>query len=314
MNRLDQKIVLALKRNGRTSISKIAKKAGVSIPRAHYRFAKLLQEKIIRGFYPLINFSSLNYTAFRLMFQFSSTNKQKRKEFIDFIVNDKNCLWAAECGGRWDFLVDFIEQDIYAFRKKLSKIEETFRTINQSYDFLIINQLYDFEKDMLVYSKKQKINGVLGNKKTKLTLKDLKILKVLVINGRASYKEITDYTGIHPKTIQKRMEYLKKNKVLLGIRTHFDAQKIGFETFKILIKLNELESIEKIVNYLYTSEEAIGAVEVFGLWNLEAEIQTKDYGLAKEFLFSLKEKFANNINDFEIIPIIKEFPYKYIPT
>lgn len=312
LGKVDLKIIAALQRNGRASVSEIAKIARISVPRAHYRLQKLVEEKTILGFYSLIDFSRLGFSVYRLMFQFSAPETAGRQDFLDFISNHPCALWSAECGGRWDFLADFLARDIFSLDFILKKIFKKYEKLGFSFDFLVIRQFY-YPKSTGLPAKILD-NGLLSGTLTPMTEKDSVILLQLVAEPRLPITEISKRTGIHPLTIRKRILSLKKEGVLLGVIPQLNMEKFGLETFKILLSFSDEKTKQEIISYAALLPETAGLIETFGPWALEIEINVINSKAAKEFLYSLRKKFSNTIKDFEILPITKEYSYKFLPA
>lgn len=317
LDEFDKRMLRILLQDGRISLGALAKKAHISVPRAHYRLQRLIENRAILGFFPVIDFSKLGYTAFRLMIQFYTPEIEKQKSFVEFLSSHPNALWTAECGGRWDVLVDFLEQDIHAFYSLLSEIGQKFGTLDLSYDFLVIQQLYDWSVRFEAEQKsvaRQEEKGILSGQKTETDEKDFQILQQLVENGRATVNEIAARTGIHPKTIQSRLQSLKKSNVLLTVVPQVNVERFGLETFKLLLSMrNDFKPKTRLVQHLALKPQTRGVLELAGPWNIEVEINVQNAKEAKEFLLELRKIFPNEIKDFELLPITKEYKYRFIP-
>ncbi|MFC2174892.1 Lrp/AsnC family transcriptional regulator [archaeon] len=63
---------------------------------------------------------------------------------------------------------------------------------------------------------------------------DLAILRALMKNARASYREVASQIGVAVGTVQHRMQKLEKKGILKGFRPVIDYSKLGYEVAAII--------------------------------------------------------------------------------
>ena len=314
-DKIDKRMIESLRTDGRMPLARLAKKCRISLPRAHYRLNRLREERVILDFYPIVDWSKLGLTAFRLMVQFLSPDSGARQSFVERLKNDPHVLWTAECGGRWDLLVDFLEENIYALDRRITGLRGLFPGLDLSYDFLTILQIFEFSQGGIGKGHAPTYpTELLSGKKAQTDEKDWRILQALVKNGRFSVREISHETQIHPATIQKRLDRMKKEKILLGVLPQLNAEKFGLEKFKILLSIRaDSQSKIKMIRHLALRTETRGILELLGPWSLEIEFDCAGAHEAKEFFFGLRKQFGNEIRDFELLSIPREYNYRYAP-
>lgn len=313
MDKLDKKILTALSTNGWAGLKEIAKASGASLQRVSYRLERLEREKIIKNYYSIIDFSTLGYSSYRLMFKLSPARLSEMEKFVSILANNPNTLWAAECGGRWDFLVDLLAKDAYELEEIFSKISEEASGIEACFDFLVISQIFDWDQRKET-SLKRKPKGILSGTSKRISGKDLQILKCIALNPRSSLKEVYESLKIDARTLRKRIDFLKRERILISVNPQLDFTKIGLEKFKILLKFqNSFAGYEEILKFIEANNSFVGAVKTIGNWDLEAECCVKNTQEAKELLYFLRKRFPNQVKDFEILQITSEYPYRFLP-
>jgi len=92
----DRKILYELDVNARQSLSKIAKKTGMSKEVVNYRINKLVKDGVIRSFYARIETSKLGILAYRTFVRMQNLSPKKEQEFIDFIIKNPKIGFFCE--------------------------------------------------------------------------------------------------------------------------------------------------------------------------------------------------------------------------
>jgi len=135
MDAKDRKIVKALFDDGRMSVADIEKKTRLRRDSVARRLKKLLREKIILGFTPIINPSALGYPSISLLLIKTKTGKdQQKKKFLDKLIQTKQIVHISKLIGKYDFYCAVLYKDT----KHLNEIIEDIKNY-------IPNYIEDFE-------------------------------------------------------------------------------------------------------------------------------------------------------------------------
>jgi DNA-binding Lrp family transcriptional regulator len=145
---------------------------------------------------------------------------------------------------------------------------------------------------------------------------DLGILKLMAPNSRIQVIDLAHQLKVTPKTIIKRIKDLEKKRIILGYKTVFDMEKLGYQYHKIFLRLqnlriNDRENFEIFVrkhpNIIY-NDEALGGDD------FEIELQVKDSAQLRKIIMEIKEKFAPIIKDMKVMEFYKEHKYLFLPV
>ena len=68
----------------------------------------------------------------------------------------------------------------------------------------------------------------------------MKILSLLYNNARATTVDMASIVGLTPDAVSYRIKKLTKEAFILGYTAWFDAKKLGFEYYKILINFRAM--------------------------------------------------------------------------
>lgn len=126
----DWRILELLMFDARLSISQIARRTKLSRDVVKYRLDKLIGEKIILSFLTRVNLSKLGYSTWGYVhIRFQNLAPQREQEFIDFIRNSENVIFAHSTLGSWDFGIEFFAKDPKHFFNLQKELKEKFGDI-----------------------------------------------------------------------------------------------------------------------------------------------------------------------------------------
>mgnify|MGYP001563338702 CR=1 FL=1 len=319
LDKRDLKLLYELEQDSRQTLSQIAKKLKTSQQVISYRLNQLLKNKVITEFYTIINFGKLGYSSYRTMFTLSNITDKSKNNLIQYFKNHPNVLWLVECGGRWDLIVNILAKNPVQYNKFLSETTNKFKNIIQDYDLLLTIEgiifgrvyLIDKKRDMMVqkpyFGKEISIE--------KLNNLDLKILNIISENARLNSVEIALKLNISNNTVIKRIKELKDKRIIQGYKPLIHLEKINYQGYKALIKLNpiieneEREFIEQLNQY----NNILGILRVIGKWNFEIEFEVKNREEMLKLIREIRAKFKDIIKEFEVIPLFHEYKYNFFP-
>lgn len=142
LDNIDLQILDTLQKNGRAQISKIAKKAGLTIPAISERIRKLESKGVIKGYRAIVDRSAIGkgITAFVFVVNSSSNNYE---EFIDK-VRDVNEI--AECHsitGAGSHLLKIQTENTSTLEKLLNQIQ-SWRGVMQTKTHIVLSTYKEF--------------------------------------------------------------------------------------------------------------------------------------------------------------------------
>lgn len=119
---------------------------------------------------------------------------------------------------------------------------------------------------------------------------DQKILLELDKNPRASFNQLGKKTRISKEVAQYRFKQLIKNKILTGFFAFINISKLGYRTYKILVKYKSVtrEKQKEIINFIIKHKLVSWAGNCEGTWDLIITI----ISTSKEFINFFTEFFG----------------------
>jgi len=144
---------------------------------------------------------------------------------------------------------------------------------------------------------------------------DLQILSLLASNARLNSIEIGNKLAVTNNTIILRIKQLKKKELIQGFSSLIHLEKIGYQAYKALIKLEPIseEKEKSLINHLSSDNNIVGILRMIGSWNLEIEFEVKTREEMLKLTREIRTKFKDFISEFEVLPLFHEYKYNYFP-
>ena len=133
----------------------------------------------------------------------------------------------------------------------------------------------------------------------KLTKLDKRILYELDINARISLRQLGRKTGASQERVHYRLKRLEHAGVIASYRTIINSHRLGYESFRIYLKLRnaDLEKEREIIRFL-ADEPIVGwLVSVSGKWDLNLWVMVKETTEFSDFLRRLERRYKHYLSD-----------------
>ncbi|HHE36432.1 MAG TPA: Lrp/AsnC family transcriptional regulator [Candidatus Woesearchaeota archaeon] len=135
-------------------------------------------------------------------------------------------------------------------------------------------------------------------------------------NSRISVLELSRRLNITPKTVTTRIRELEKKKIIIGYRTMFDLEKLGYQYFKLHINLHNVteEKEKQFRAYVKRHPNIIYDNEVLGGDDFEIEIQVETLNDLRKIIADIKTKFSEIIKNYHYMLFCKEHKFVFLPV
>jgi len=312
-------ILSELEENARQPLSRLAKKLRISQQLLSYRLQVLKRWKILGGYYTQINFPMFGYTKYRTMVNISNYSQPKEKEILHFLMGHPNVQWIVECGGKWDFIINFVAKNVIQYDSFLCDFKNRFPRQIQNFDIIIVMQFIELGRAYFTKNHRDvKELSVFGRdyEPVKTDRLDMQILGLLAEQARITSSEIAAKLGTSPSAISSRIKKLVEKRIILGFKPLIHVENMGYLGYKIPFKFqNCTEGKEQeIIEYLNTDVRVVAIIKLIGKWDLEIEFEVDSRQSMLEFIRGVRDKFKEIIKEFELIPLFHEYRYNYFPN
>ncbi len=314
----DRRILYELDLNARQSSSEIAKKVKLSKDTINYRIKRMEKLGVIQGYYAILDASKLGYISFRVYIRYFEITPQKEEEIVNHLVKEKNVGWVAKKEGNHDLAFMFWAKDIYEFADFWQKFTEKFRPYFYENYIGIWAKLHHYRRAYLLNLKqdlsKTEIMG--GSKEiAKFDKTDWEILRLIAPNARVSLVEMAKKLNLSERAVAYRIKQLEQKEIILGYRALLDIGKLGYNYFKVDIKLRDGKKIKELMEIARINPNIIYVNEMIsGMADFEFDIQIQGKEELNRLIQELKEKFKDAIRNFEFSATLKEYKLLYLPV
>lgn len=316
LDKKDLKILQILDFNAREINSKIAKKLKISKPAVEYRINRLLKNKIIEGFYTVVDVSKLGFVPYRISIKLKDINEEKQKEILDYLKKNNHVGWLFSLGGKWDVALTIYSRNIMEFEKVSKEILNKLTKNILEKTISIVTSIHSYPNKFLFESKENK-KIIVGQEMNNYNIDklDQKLLLAFSQNSRQSLLSLSQKIKENPKTVSYRLKRLEKNKVILGYRANINTFLLGYNHHKVFLFLkNTNKEIEQqIISSIEALDNSIYFTSAVGIADMEFELKVKDPEEIYQIVDGLRKKFEPYIINFETLLIRKEHLINYLP-
>ncbi len=138
LDKIDEKILEILQKNGRVKRNEIAEKVGLSLPSLSERMKKLEEAGIIEGYYAKINRKALGYD----IMAFIVVVMESSKHYTDLRKRAKKVAEILECHsilGEGSHIIKAVVKNTSELEKLLSKIQSWPGVVRTITNFVLSN-------------------------------------------------------------------------------------------------------------------------------------------------------------------------------
>ncbi|MDA3836043.1 MAG: winged helix-turn-helix transcriptional regulator [Nanoarchaeota archaeon] len=308
MDKKDEKVLVELIKNSRIPINQLAKRVGVSREVATYRISQLQKQGIIKEFYTEIDESKLGFERFGCCVQLKGISDTEEKKLINHVAKSKYVTYLGPIIGKWNFAFDIIVKSRKNLEEVLSLLFFQYKDKVKQY---VINSMptergfFPAKVFGSIFEEKDKISKEINVAKI-----DLEILKLLRVNSRIEYSELSRKLKLTGNAIKYRIKNLENSGVIELYTIALDYRKINVEFYNLQIRFSEYDFAKlkkflrehKSVKYFY---KHIGNPN----WDLDLGLLVRGTKELREFLTDIRERFGESIeiNEIFLVPeAIKE--------
>ncbi len=136
---------------------------------------------------------------------------------------------------------------------------------------------------------------------------DLRFLVELEKDSRQTVSNIAKTLNTSQQVLSYRLISLEKKKVILGFYTVVNFVKLGYTSYRTMIRLTHItpEIQEKLIIYLKTNENISYLAECTGHWDLIVDYLAKNIIQYYSFLKELRINFPDNIGNIDVLTTLE---------
>jgi Lrp/AsnC family transcriptional regulator, leucine-responsive regulatory protein len=140
MDDIDEKIIEALKQNGRATASEISRRVSLSIPATAERIRKLEQTGTVEQYTVRLNRQKLGYRLLAMVF-LNVDRTEEIETFRKTVVTFAEVIECHHMAGEYDYLLKVLCQDTAALETFLSKKLKAIRGVAKTNTIIVLSSL-----------------------------------------------------------------------------------------------------------------------------------------------------------------------------
>jgi DNA-binding Lrp family transcriptional regulator len=297
LDKKDKKILFELDMDARQTSAMIGKKVGLSKEVVNYRIRRLENEKIIMGYYSVIDTLKLGYLVGTFFIKLHGINNGKHKELVDYCVAHPKIGWVVLVEGTWSLGLVMFSKDIKEIHEAWTGLQMRFGTYIDKTTITFSVRAVHFRNTFL-YGMNDGKKMVLGDGQRKtIDEKDMVILKHVAMDGRISINELSKKTRIAPANARFRLNKLVKDQVINGFRAAINLHSLGYMYYKVVLYLNNYtpEQYKRLCKYIALHPNVTILVELMAPFALELSVVVRNTREIYDFISGIKGEFSDLI-------------------
>lgn len=314
----DKKLLYELDLNSRQSFNELAKKLRISKGAVIYRIANLEKAGIIKCYNTIVDTGKLGYISFRLYLKLSGATPEKEQEIIDFLKTKEAVIWLVSIEGEYNIGAAILVKSVKEMNVLWKELLERYINYMDQRFLTILTRVSYFSRAYLLDLKQNtyELAAITVPEEAETDKTDTEMLALLASNARMPIVEIASKLGITSKTVIARIRNLEKKKIILGYRTVFDLEKLGYQYFKVHFRLHNVteEKLKHLRHYIKSHPNIVYDNEVLGGDDIELDVQVKDMQELRKIIEDLKSRFAEIIKDYKTMLFYKEHKLLFLPV
>ncbi len=310
----DRKILYELEKDGRASISQVAKTIKKSVSFVQYRLHKLEQQGILIDHIMIVDRSKLGFKTYRIYLRI--VNHHQTKAVIDYLRQKPEVYTLQKILGKFQLYLSLYARDVQFLEDFIVDLVKRFDQVIVGYRRMLVYRAYSFAHNILFEDWPQLHHDVQlsASEEMPLTEKEKKVLDILSIDPRMSFTQLAEQLHSERGTARRIYAQLIQKKVIAVIRPSLELHRLGYVHKHAMIKLRfgGLRRLHEMEKYLHHVRQIKSISKTFGNYDFICRLIFKDLEAFRQFEEDLYEKLGDTIDHVDYHDYLEEI--KYAPS
>ena len=313
----DRKILYQLDCNARQSIPQLSKQVGIHRNALRYRLKRLERLGIITQYYTVIDSYKLGYMVLKFYTTFQNASSTLRHNVVDYFVESPNTWVVLSSEGAFELGVIFWIRDMNRFYAYWEKTLSLYNRYFKDPTLLFQLQAISYKPTYLIQHERPLNEPVeiSGNAcAVHLESLDLQLLHLIATKARISVTDIARTLGVTTNIVRYHMKKLTQLQVIQRYRIAIDISKLGFQTIKVDLFLNDYGKKNRVIAYLKKNPYLVCIMMSMGYSHLELEFHVKNHAHLHSIMRDLIDCFPEIIRNYHYFVVLKNHKLRWIPS
>jgi Lrp/AsnC family transcriptional regulator, leucine-responsive regulatory protein len=317
LDEIDYRLLCQLEEDSALSMAELSEMLKVPQRKIEYRVNRLTKNGIITHFIAVLDYSKLGYFNHELWIQLGDVSPEKREKFKNYLVRHPRIWWVASCGGKFDYGVAILAENVVEFSKIIDQIISDNKVLSPRTLVTIPTKVRAYNRTYLLpHPETKRSRGMkhfFSGTPRPVLLDDVarKVLFLLSKDAKMPVNEIAKKVGVSPNTVRARIKWLEKTKVIQGYRAMIQPAAIGMQNYELLVSTRGLstETEKEVEEYCKNNPYVVYMLSTLGKFNIDIVMDAEDTEHFQNMLREFRTKFKNVIWDYEYVPILKVYKF-----
>ncbi len=309
LDKRDKALLNLLYLDSRMSFVEMGRKLRLSNTAVERRLARLQESGVVSLLFADANLSKFGFKTYRIYLKFDVMDKKTETAVLELFDSYSRTVWGVICEGEYDVLWRIVAKDEVEVENALYLVLERFGTrIVEKTVVITTYQLYLSWNKAFGAGRTREFPREKAGEVQSADSTDLKLLSALYQNARTSTVGLSKISLLTPEAVRYRMKRLEKEGFIMGYTAWFDAKKLGFNYYKILIGFRNITRAKEkaFLNYCLAADDVIFINKTIGSWDIEVDILVRDNAELHAFTREIKTRFGDIIGKHTFIAAIEE--------
>jgi Lrp/AsnC family leucine-responsive transcriptional regulator len=275
LDKVDYHLLTALDRNARMSIKHLAKEANVSRDVAAYRIKRLEEERIIDGYYAIIDYARFGMFLYRYYFRLQNTTPAIEQEIVAYLTSLPNGMTVYETDGEWQIALGLLVESQEEYHEIITAFKNKYRQYIERENVSVMNRFFHYQKNYLATEPNDR-TILTGINRANLT-PDNDFLLLLSVNARMSLVEMAQKLKRSPNTVKYQLKRLEQEGIIKAYRAKINHEALDYSYYKVDLTLNDTTIIPQLREYCHQHPNILFEDETIGGSDFEFDLEVENY-------------------------------------
>jgi DNA-binding Lrp family transcriptional regulator len=322
LDKADRLLVYELERNCRESITKMARKIGVSKQVVLYKIKRLKKTGVIKTFSIIIDESKLGYMHFEVWLQLSTVRPERKNELEKYLYDHPKVTYLSEVGSPFDLFFGLSVHEIAEFYEETRKLNLRFPNLIQNHSVTIIGEAVSYPPSYLLEKEDEERSSryLVAKKPERVEIDglDARIINELAKDSRIPSIRLSKKLKISPTTLRARTRRLEKEGIIQAYRAVIEPNLLGLQPYEFLITTQNLdeEKEKELETFLRLNPRVSVVLRQIGHWDFDVGFNAVDFQQCQQAMTEIRTRFAAQVREFTCVPILNVLKHSYqvLPT
>lgn len=314
-----QDVLFQLECDARQNFTDIAEKTGLSQQTVSYAVRTMEENDVIRGFYPLFDYTKFGYNGYVVLFRVNTFSQEKIRELERMFREHGMVAWINRLAGGWDFLIFFLAPNASHFNKEFKALVSQHPEQLQTYKILTSVVIHDVGRNYLNTAKitDRTEDVILGGDREQVEISDVMkdVCRLLHEDPMMSSVAMAEELDVTPKTVLDRIEKLEELRLVNGYRPLLGISELGVFTSLFFITYNnqDVETENALRDYCLDHPNVTLFMKTFGDHDAMIRIETQGREEQRDIVNTIREKYEDILLDYDTLEIVNDIQKQYLP-